>query len=1049
MSKPLPLVFFLVAVLVAAAGCGGGGIAPIVSYQSAYPTLGELEQMIQNSVEPDADGDFIPDNIEQGVLGTDPKDRDTDRDGLPDNYEIFGEGIFDPDAYIPDMDRDDIIAPLDKDDDGDFINDGLSIDTDGDYVANYLEYYGYTYDWLTGRFVSCEDIDCSGLPIYKSDPLQRSTDQDVYPDGMEASQAGMDVSVGYPGNHPLVPAYPELVVELVGYSVTLDADIEVGKGESISEEQTWSREASGSHTFTSEANFEGGVDVGGTDIFKLSGKAGGGISWANETGFSVSEGGSIVHQREWSETRSSNPTSAAHIKLLLKVHNTGTTSVSNIVPTLTLRIAGLNVTTFEPGNPQINLLTAGAIYPAEEGVYWVVDSTNLGAPLTLTLTELKALETGAPVGISMTQVKGDVLRLNEDGSWESAGECAEFVARCDSACANLLLDMGDGNSLHRMVYCGDGPSGPAVTLEEALRWTANGTMSQGHYEVTFMNDEGVLQTQSLDDWSFAFDRETLEHNGFDPDDLGGSLPPNFELGKMVLLPDSVVIGKAPGFEQPDKPDIHFASIDTERRSATVCATDYRGVEKVEVVAMVDPGDGSGPTTDRWLMEERTAGSNLYVYLFEDEEWEIIDGILERTRHPVAGASDRLSAEAMAIGGALRDEAFGEAPPPPEPVAPIITHVSLDVSSHELYARVRPDPAYPSHWQEQYPVLWAEAFHPAFDGGHVKLTRVDNWYEDPYGMRCDLPVNFAASNVKIVAFVAPGVYAERVVEAGEIAHAFAQGQRVTRSEFRWSWPSSSNIFNLYDFYNGTVLDLEKTNGDVAYWDQVAPGTPWKFDTNSPSFYFPYHYYCETWVQWDNRAGQQDWIFGFGREAAKITNVSFDNVTYDVAKANIQSDPVYEGPVVKDEVWVCRTWDHEGSDHKYRLAKLKVLKKHAWQATVLFVPINQRFCDTTFKFVVFPAPQAVITDSDNLNFTIKVGDSVELEGDSSVHAQSYLWELYTWPAGSTQPQVDGVTQTKGTTSFQPDKTGEYRIRLTINKGDFDERITGATVNVTVDP
>ncbi|MHC4940265.1 MAG: hypothetical protein ACYTHK_15070, partial [Planctomycetota bacterium] len=78
--------------------------------------------MILASVEPDGDGDSIPDNVEQGILGTDPSDRDTDHDGLPDNFEIFGSGIFDPDAYIPDLDEDGVIAPLDKDDDGDFVN---------------------------------------------------------------------------------------------------------------------------------------------------------------------------------------------------------------------------------------------------------------------------------------------------------------------------------------------------------------------------------------------------------------------------------------------------------------------------------------------------------------------------------------------------------------------------------------------------------------------------------------------------------------------------------------------------------------------------------------------------------------------------------------------------------------------------------------------------------------------------------------------------------------------------------------------------------------
>jgi hypothetical protein len=188
--------------------------------------------------------------------------QDTDRDGLPDNYEIFGEGIYDYDDFVPDEDKDALIAARDHDDNNDKINDGRLIDTDGDTIPNYLEYYGYVYDWLTGRFVSCEDVDCTGQTVYKTDPLQRSTDQDPYSDDVEASGLNMDVSVLEPGVHPLVPACPSLEVELAAYSVTLNENITYGRGGSISQGTTWTRETTRSHSQTTEQSWDIGITLG-------------------------------------------------------------------------------------------------------------------------------------------------------------------------------------------------------------------------------------------------------------------------------------------------------------------------------------------------------------------------------------------------------------------------------------------------------------------------------------------------------------------------------------------------------------------------------------------------------------------------------------------------------------------------------------------------------------------------------------------------------------------------------------------------------------------
>lgn len=142
-------------------------------------------------------------------------------------------------AQIPDGKQNMKIAALDSDDNGDDINDGLQIDSDGDGIPDYLEYYGFTYNWMTVKYVAW-DGDYSKV-YYKTDPHQKSTDQDPFDDNVEVTGVNMDVSVAAPGNLPMVPAYPDIVVSLEGYSVTLNQQITWTEGSSFAKGTTWER----------------------------------------------------------------------------------------------------------------------------------------------------------------------------------------------------------------------------------------------------------------------------------------------------------------------------------------------------------------------------------------------------------------------------------------------------------------------------------------------------------------------------------------------------------------------------------------------------------------------------------------------------------------------------------------------------------------------------------------------------------------------------------------------------------------------------------------
>jgi len=740
-----------------------------------YATLGELEDDVDAAREagvPDTDGDSLPDTIEVR-LKTDPGNRDSDRDGLSDNFELFGTGFLRDDP-LPDRDHDGIIAPLDSDDDGDRINDGEVVDTDGDGIPNYLEYYGYTYDFLTGEFLAWNGD--PAVPHYFTDPLQISTDQDAYSDATEASGTQLDPSVEDPGTDPLVPAYPNIVVELAGYTVSLNEEIEITQGTSLEKGRSWTRETEQSYSETNESEWQvGGEASYGTESgVKVSANYGEKWSGTNSTSTSVAIGDSVTSAENWSMARSVNPTDAARLKLFLKVHNMGTAPLSNLSPTLTLKIGGLNVATFEPGSSQVNMLVPGGTYPADVGVFWTVATMADSSPLSLTMTELRALERGAPVSITVTQVRGDVMRLSPDATWERIGDVNEFVARCDAVCANIRIDLGDGQLIHHLVYADDSPSAHPMTVGDALGLIGVDRDGIIHYA----DKNGVLRTRSLSEFNFAFDDDTLRANGWTLAGDGAPAtepPPGFVLEDTRLFPGTSLLVRAPrGPQVTPGPIIHFAYLDSLTGEVKTSTADYQGIFSVEVLNA--DGDPVMP-----LLEE-IPGAGFYSGIVPSGT----DGLLKVVVENLAGVS------AEADLGRLFVEAG--------PQVPVINQVTLDVPNHHLYANISSgNPGDPVS-----DVQWVRVYHPALPDGFLTMQRTIFFFEDPDGYEVDLPSNFTGTDVDIVAFVTDGVYVKRRVAPSEVIEAYRIGSVKLDADTEWPFPQL-NRNKIYAYV--ATLDLD--------------------------------------------------------------------------------------------------------------------------------------------------------------------------------------------------------------------------------------------------
>jgi len=151
----------------------------------------------------DSDHDGLT-NKEEKALGTDPKNPDTDGDGLSDGDEVHK---YHTDPLLKDTDHDGLsdgdeflkyhTDPLKADTDGDGLSDGdevlkyhtdpLKVDSDGDGLSDGQEVLTYKTDPLK------TDTDGDGLSDgdevlkYHTDPLKADTDGDGLTDGQEIS----------------------------------------------------------------------------------------------------------------------------------------------------------------------------------------------------------------------------------------------------------------------------------------------------------------------------------------------------------------------------------------------------------------------------------------------------------------------------------------------------------------------------------------------------------------------------------------------------------------------------------------------------------------------------------------------------------------------------------------------------------------------------------------------------------------------------------------------------------------------------------------------
>ncbi len=379
------------------------------------------------------------------------------------------------------------------------------LDSDCDDIPDLWEPYGYIYEYGIGlRRCSSTEVN-NNIGCYQTDPLQESTDGDPFDDFMEASGINMPASIHSPGDHPLVPAYPDMNIKVTNIELSPNDTITFTDGGT--ESDSWSKSDSTTDTSASSTaiqlstEYETKIKASPTDpSAEHSLKIGFKCAWDWSSTNTVYSSTTDAHESatNWSEAHTTNPSEAASAIITMSISNDGNAPIYDYRPILTLLIGD------EDSAKTISIDQSMAMdFAAGQTIHnFAISRQGTGSifteDLTLNLNQMRMVDLGYAVDLDLLgSSEGNMLFKSANGEelYSNSWKYYKDIIEGTSATINLLLD-GGGIHLSRKVYASDGTStSPQITLIDAIELL---------YDIT-ANQDGTLYIYGREvtaDWVF-------------------------------------------------------------------------------------------------------------------------------------------------------------------------------------------------------------------------------------------------------------------------------------------------------------------------------------------------------------------------------------------------------------------------------------------------------------------------------------------------------------------------------------------------------------------
>nr|BAA32537.1 C2 toxin (component-II) [Clostridium botulinum] len=338
-------------------------------------------------------------------------------------------------------------------------------DTDRDGIPDEWEINGYTV--MNQKAVAWDDkFAANGYKKYVSNPFKPCTANDPYTD-FEKVSGQIDPSVSMVARDPMISAYPIVGVQM--------ERLVVSKSETITGDSTKSMSKSTSHSSTNintvGAEVSGSLQLAGGifPVFSMSASANYSHTWQNTstvddtTGESFSQGLSI------------NTGESAYINPNIRYYNTGTAPVYNVTPTTTIVIDKQSVATIKGQESLIgDYLNPGGTYPIIGEPPMALNTMDQFSSrlIPINYNQLKSIDNGGTVMLSTSQFTGNFAKYNSNGNLVTDGNnWGPYLGTIKSTTASLTLSFSGQTTQVAVVapnFSDPEDKTPKLTLEQAL-----------------------------------------------------------------------------------------------------------------------------------------------------------------------------------------------------------------------------------------------------------------------------------------------------------------------------------------------------------------------------------------------------------------------------------------------------------------------------------------------------------------------------------------------------------------------------------------------------
>ncbi|OPA24182.1 hypothetical protein BHL53_14565 [Bacillus cereus] len=372
-------------------------------------------------------------------------------------------------------------------------NSKLTVDSDGDGIADSLETGGYTADPKNPLKATAwtEELGNLGYKKYISNPLRANTARDPYTDLEKLwGSVYLPAATNREAYNPLVAAIPAVRVEMEHLQIIQLNSI----GQSVG--QTQSESASTSNTKSSEWSVSASYTT--PDVTHPFGSAtvtgSYGQSSSSTSTFENSTG------RNWDQTLNWDSGNSARLNANIRYYNTGTAPIYDVAPTINfVMLKGNSIRTLRSGQDlQAKSLIPGSTYPIQSQAPISLDrqddfESNVFA---IDINTLRQLEADGALNIETPQVSGTYVKVDGSGTEYPAGDYSQSIASVKQNAAHIVLSTAAGRTIDRYVATKNANDAtdatPIITLGEALQAAfgaeeRNGTLYIGEIPINSDN----------------------------------------------------------------------------------------------------------------------------------------------------------------------------------------------------------------------------------------------------------------------------------------------------------------------------------------------------------------------------------------------------------------------------------------------------------------------------------------------------------------------------------------------------------------------------------